>query len=249
MTKIEPDKIASAPLFAFNNLNNPASQSYWGQAIYDKVWSEWEGTREKFRLPYSEVYCYFHYDSLIPTHNLYHLVQNDDLTIYVETWSWQPTLSSLQAKWTRQPCVISFDPKRPDEYGLEWPFDPDKVDPYWLEERLEDARANISVSVAALQLLDRVGATTREDDLSASVVKTNVKRERVKLDPLDRPIIVSIDDREAVLSDQRAASTLSQRSPHDRRGHWRNYRSGQRVWVRSCKIHGGRTNPATYLVT
>ncbi|WP_152427015.1 hypothetical protein [Paramagnetospirillum caucaseum] len=40
-----------------------------------------------------------------------------------------------------------------------------------------------------------------------------------------------------------AASTSCEdghtKSPHDRQGHWRHYQNGRKVWVRSCRIHGG----------
>ncbi|MBB2157695.1 hypothetical protein HLH33_15480 [Gluconacetobacter diazotrophicus] len=36
------------------------------------------------------------------------------------------------------------------------------------------------------------------------------------------------------------------RAPHDRSGHWRTYKSGCRVWVRACSIHGGRKEMQVY---
>jgi hypothetical protein len=248
VTRISPDKITGAPLFDFGAINEPNSPKYWGKKVYDSLWNDWNDERLTFRLPYPEMYCFFHYRGIVPTYNLYHLIQDDDATIHVETWSWQPELLGHQAKWTRQPCVISFNPDNPDEYGLDWPFNPEKQDEYWVGECEEDAKSNLSVSVAAIGLLNRSGTTVREDDLSDTVVKTNAKRERVSLDPVTKPIVVRMVDREAVLNGKRVVSTLTQKSPHDRRGHWRKFRDGRKVWVRSCKIHGGRNDPATYVV-
>lgn len=38
------------------------------------------------------------------------------------------------------------------------------------------------------------------------------------------------------------------RSPHSRRGHYRNLKSGKRVWVRDCRINGGAGQPRHYVV-
>lgn len=38
------------------------------------------------------------------------------------------------------------------------------------------------------------------------------------------------------------------KSPHDRRGHWRTYRTGNRVWIRNSAIHGGSYVPRDYRV-
>lgn len=40
----------------------------------------------------------------------------------------------------------------------------------------------------------------------------------------------------------------SSRSPHNRRGHWRHYRSGKRVWIADCAIHGGSKGVRNYVV-
>lgn len=45
-----------------------------------------------------------------------------------------------------------------------------------------------------------------------------------------------------------STGTGSPRSPHDRVGHMRKYRSGKEVFVRACKIKGGRTVPPEYEV-
>lgn len=38
----------------------------------------------------------------------------------------------------------------------------------------------------------------------------------------------------------------SPKSPHNRRGHWRNYQSGKTVWVGDCTIRGGSTASKLY---
>ncbi|MFM5968699.1 MAG: hypothetical protein ACKOQ8_06655 [Micrococcales bacterium] len=40
----------------------------------------------------------------------------------------------------------------------------------------------------------------------------------------------------------------SSRSPHNRRGHWRHYRNGKRVWIADCAIHGGSKGVRNYVV-
>ena len=40
----------------------------------------------------------------------------------------------------------------------------------------------------------------------------------------------------------------SPKSAHDRRGHWRTYKSGKRVWVRESAIHGGANSARSYAV-
>jgi len=40
----------------------------------------------------------------------------------------------------------------------------------------------------------------------------------------------------------------SSRSPHNRRGHWRHYRSGKKVWIADCAIHGGSKGVRNYVV-
>ena len=38
------------------------------------------------------------------------------------------------------------------------------------------------------------------------------------------------------------------KSPHNRQGHWRTYRSGKKVWIRDCAIHGGSDKSRNYAV-
>lgn len=38
------------------------------------------------------------------------------------------------------------------------------------------------------------------------------------------------------------------KSPHNRQGHWRTYKSGQKVWIRDCAIHGGSQKARNYAV-
>ena len=40
----------------------------------------------------------------------------------------------------------------------------------------------------------------------------------------------------------------SSRSPHNRRGHWRHYRTGKKVWIADCAIHGGSKGVRNYVV-
>ena len=45
-----------------------------------------------------------------------------------------------------------------------------------------------------------------------------------------------------------ASISGSLKSPHDRRGHWRTYRSGKSIWIKDCHIHGGANVGRSYSV-
>lgn len=38
------------------------------------------------------------------------------------------------------------------------------------------------------------------------------------------------------------------KTPHNRRGHWRHYRSGKKVWIADCAIHGGSKAARDYAI-
>ncbi len=88
--------------------------------------------------------------------------------------------------------------------------------------------------------MDHGGAEPEEHD-SEMVRKIIQRRSRLELSlqpvyrivHLDRPRKRSLPGEPGIKGDG------SPKAPHDRMGHFRHYRNGKVVWVRSPKVHGG----------
>lgn len=82
----------------------------------------------------------------------------------------------------------------------------------------------------------------------AALTAINVGRAKSKkaLKPL--PAFITIENKPAADRGEPSGHSGVAKLPHNRRGHWRNLRSGKRVWVRDCAIHGGSDVGRNYVV-
>lgn len=99
-----------------------------------------------------------------------------------------------------------------------------------------------------LGLIQKINNGERERVETESLRTLNHGRAKSKVKLVPVPRFIRIGGPLRVSQNQPHTGTGSSRSPHERIGHWRNYRSGKRVWVRDCKIHGGSYVPRNYRV-
>lgn len=96
----------------------------------------------------------------------------------------------------------------------------------------------------ALELLDIVNAPTEQVDAMPHFLV----RKRLARGGLNRKQTRFITVRPTRFAPHSRVGNGASRAPHNRRGHWRHYRSGKKVWIADCAIHGGSKAARDYAI-
>jgi len=114
--------------------------------------------------------------------------------------------------------------------------------PVLTNEREMSGRASFVIDKAIFAVTNNERETVETEQLRI----LNAGRARAKNNPLPPlPEFIRVSNEPRRVS-ERSEPTGITKQPHDRRGHYRTYRSGKQVWVRSCRIHGGSEEPRIY---
>lgn len=244
MKALSASKISTAPVFDFGHINDPSSTEMWTTKLWDELWDEYLDHPNEVRLPFAEVYYLFRYagSSTQPSNfNLLHL-QQSNAGVALQTWFWQPMAPAPFNVWALAPC------ERSDAGNYFYNIAENQFDTLELASYAEDARSNWTAAMDATVLLNRrQQIETTASPIGKIAIKANERRERVNLDAILPAVVVRMISRQAEGSDS-SRSYGGTKQPHDRRGHWRNYKSGKKVWIRNQRIHGGSEKPRQYRV-
>ena len=237
-------KLCAAPVFDFGHLDDPGSADRWTSELWSDLGNEYLDDPHNIELPYSEVYYIFRFarrEGFSPFVVLIHLLKCG-AGASSKMCYWQPTAPEPRNRWLLAPCEMT------SSYGHTFNVVTSRFDDSKLEGHLKAAQTMWAAAMHATVLLNRrQQVETTTGDIGSIVIKANERRQRVKLDPIMPAIVVRIipRDPEAIGHSMGGGWT---NQPHDRRGHWRNYRSGKKVWIRDQHIHGGSRRPRDYRV-
>jgi hypothetical protein len=238
--KLPATKIAAAPLFDFGHIDDDKSEEEWSMETRDSFSKDLMNPGSSINLPYEEIYYLFRYfatDTYDAYCKLLHL-RVGDVGFSVKTW----IMLYPSNKWALAPCetgaagntLFNIETKR---------FDPDV-----LEKFSASSQRDCVIAMFATTLLNRPEQIeTSIGEIGVIAAKANERRNRVKLDSIRPPIIVRTNRYRTEKSGGGSGCGSSKR-PHNRRGHWRMYKSGMKVWVRDHAIRGGSQKPRDYRV-
>lgn len=106
------------------------------------------------------------------------------------------------------------------------------------------ASANRMEIREALKLVDVINLSSERIEAAPNLLV----RQRLAKGGLFKKQTQFITVRPYRFTQQTAGANGSSKSPHNRRGHWRRYRSGKEVWIQDCTIHGGSKGGRDYAV-
>jgi len=94
----------------------------------------------------------------------------------------------------------------------------------------------IRETVAELRaILKKIDGNERASVIPPPLIRTNRRRDHKRLEKIPPYIVIGSQRITPALFPRGGAPKRA----HKRRGHWRNLRSGKRIWVTSCSINGG----------
>lgn len=238
------------PSFDFGFIFDPADPSFIGVDTCNDLWAEASErlSENTMRMPFAECAFLFRYretGNRDETVNLVH-VRDDGEAIWGDTFFQQAIDHPTKSKWTKTPFQFVLHPGQ----GVEFNFDPMvRLTPFWENEYRLDLRAKYSEVLYAALLLISHRAQVEEDASDALAPIETANHGSVRDDPKPIPAtrIIRVN-RQGLIAATRArrSGTAIERRPHERRGHYRQLRTGKQVWVNSCKIHGGSDVPPKY---
>lgn len=241
--KLPPKRLDALPTFDFGHLNDPSHADVWPKSLYDDLWQEYAESN-RLHLPFDRSIFIFHWqetDAAFATIN-YYVVEREGVGIRLTNYFRHPHETGLKAQLTRGAASIFVT----DTMQYDFHASAGRFDEAARESAAEDLRAAFSAVVAAVGLINR-RQIVREHVVEPTMAAVNEGRSKAKLSPLLPPVRVKLGDA-VIRSTGSHTGDGSPRLPHNRRGHWRNLRSGKRVWVRDCAIHGGSDVGRNYVV-
>jgi hypothetical protein len=234
------------PSFDFGHINDPQHRDYWGGPLWDSLEREWLTEPAVVRLPFPECAFLFHYTESAAQYesvNLIHARQDDNGTIETQCYFWQPGAPGAMSNWAEAPVAAFTVRNQFRLHTIRGRFSQARMISY----KIDAASNGRIVSQGSLLLnrrVDREPVQSRAHDLM------NYNRIMASRVAVPRTIRIKVrEQREALQHTSREGIGMGgTKAAHERRGYWRQYRSGRRGWVRNCSIHGGSPIPRDYRV-
>ncbi len=251
VAKLPPTRMDSMPTFDCGHLNDPGHPDCWPKALYDELWNEYVEAGD-LALPFNQCVFVFRWRETAVQYETinYYLVEREGDGILLRTFFRHPHNTGLLAQLTRNAASLFVNTKAQSSreqmvttfYARRSNFTDASQANF-----VQDLRAAFTAVVGAVLLMNR-RRVIREEVTEPAMAAVNAGRVKAKLAPIPAPIRVKLGTTVLrMIGDHDGEGGT--RSPHDRRGHWRNYKSGKRTWVRDCKIHGGSDEGREYVVT
>ena len=220
----------ACPSFDFGGLLNPYAKNGLSESYTRTLMNDTLGA-DSIRLPYQKCIFFYQDRSPIPTPILSFLRQTNDgfrADTFIET----------KDGWVRNYVAIRYMGGREYETIVDGESD---------EGHAQGIASTMMMNIATCcTILASPKATTFVDGATPREAQ---HRHHPKHPPIPTTRIVHFDQSKYVRPEAgELHAAAGMKAPHERRGHQRTLKSGRKVWVRSCSIHGGSSEAPVYRV-